>query len=387
MKIVAYLILFMTVMGLSACGGSVDDSVTPAVLSDFKVELETPVVWKQSIDTIDNIHLKLAPYIYKNRLFLCTGDGWVLAFNAKNGRQLWKINTKLPLSSSVGGDDKNIVIGSREGDAIMLSQKDGKQIWKANVSSEILARPLLAGNVAVFRTMDGRLFGVQANNGQSLWVYERKVPALSLHGTSAPVGDGDTVFAGFDNGKLVAFSTVDGKVRWEKTLAVPRGRSELERMVDIDADPLLKDKVVYAVSFQGRIAAIDVSDGNNLWIREMSSYEGMALDDHNVYVTAFDGTVWALDRNSGATFWKQDKLLARNVTAPAVQGQSVVVGDYDGYLHWLARDDGRIIARAKVDSSAIRIAPMVSEDILYVRSRGGVLAAYSYKNIHSASSQ
>jgi outer membrane protein assembly factor BamB len=206
-------------------------------------------------------------------------------------------------------------------------------------------------------------------------VYDRSVPILTLRGTSMPVLVSGAAVSGFDSGQLVAISLENGQTLWEQRIAVPRGRSELERLVDIDADPLVADAVVYAVTFQGRIAALELFSGNVIWQREMSSYAGLGVQDEIIYVTDSDSFVWALDRRNSASLWRQDKLKWRQLTAPLGVGRYVVVGDFEGYVHWLSREDGRMLARVRVDSSGILASPVAYRDIVFIYGRGGTLTA------------
>jgi outer membrane protein assembly factor BamB len=238
-----------------------------------------------------------------------------------------------------------------------------------------LAAPRAAGGTVVARTVDGRVYGLDVLDGHRLWSYQSTVPVLTLRGNSAPLLEQGLAVVGLESGKAVALSASDGKVRWEQAIGVSRGRSELERMVDIDANPVSYQGVLYLASFQGRVAALDPDTGNPLWGRDISSYAGLAVDDGHVYVTDDHSEVWALDRLTGASVWKQDGLRGRALTAPAVQGASVLVGDFEGYVHWLSREDGQLQARWRLDSDGIQVGPLVVDDTAYVYGRSGRLAS------------
>ncbi|MFP5344188.1 MAG: outer membrane protein assembly factor BamB [Gammaproteobacteria bacterium] len=259
---------------------------------------------------------------------------------------------------------------------LALDEIKGGVTWRVRVSSEVLSPPRVAQGIVVVRCVDGRLFGLNAGDGSRIWVYDSAAPALTLRSTSAPLIVGDKVIAGFANGKLAAVSLQEGKLLWETAIAEPRGRTELERLVDISGDPQEYDGVVYAASFQGRIAAVQADSGQLLWARDLSSHAGIAVDERYVYVTDAQSQVYALDRRDGRSLWKQDKLRARALSAPAALGEYIAVGDFEGYLHWMARDDGRFVARVRVDDNGIIATPVVSADTLYVNGKGGVLAAF-----------
>ncbi|HSS65607.1 MAG TPA: outer membrane protein assembly factor BamB, partial [Gammaproteobacteria bacterium] len=274
-----------------------------------------------------------------------------------------------------GGGEGLVLVGSSDGEVVALSAETGEERWRTRVTSEVLAPPVGANGVVVTRTADGKLFGLSVSDGSQLWVYDRSVPVLTLRGTSMPVLVSGAAVSGFDSGQLAAVSLENGQTLWESRIATPRGRSELERLVDIDADPLVADGVVYAVTFQGRIAALDLFSGNLIWQRDMSSYAGLGLHNEIIYVTDADSFVWALDRRNSASLWRQDKLKGRQLTAPLGFERYVVVGDFEGYVHWLSREDGRMLARVRVDRSGILAAPVAYRDIVFIYGKGGTLTA------------
>ena len=234
---------------------------------------------------------------------------------------------------------------------------------------------LINQGVVVIRTIDGQVIGLNVEDGKRLWNYASNVPVLSLRGNSPPVFDKQAVILGLDDGNLIALDLDNGQALWKQRMVISHGRSELERMVDIDATPKIADGVIYAVSFQGQMAAITVDSGTILWTRDMSSNIGLDVDHNQVYVVDNSSTIWALDRYNGASVWKQDKLKYRQLTPPTVYGDYIVVGDFEGYLHWLARDDGRLVARIKMDKKGISAAAIVDETTLFVLGHSGILMA------------
>ena len=354
-----------------------DDNVEPpAELVEFEPEIRVRELWSRNVGAgVSRQYLKLRPTIDVGRVFAAERDGGVKAYEADTGDEVWEAETKVPISGGPGIGEGLVLVGSSEGDVVALSATTGEEKWRTRVSSEVLAPPSAANGVAVARTSDGKLFGLSVADGSQLWVYDRSVPVLTLRGTSMPVLVSGAAISGFDGGQLVAVSLENGQTLWESRIATPRGRSELERLVDIDADPLISDGVIYAVTFQGRIAALELFSGNVIWQRDMSSYAGLGLHEDIVYVTDSDSLVWALDRRNSASLWRQDRLKGRELTAPLGLGEFVIVGDFEGYIHWLSRDDGRMLARVRVDGSGIIAPPVAYGDIVLIYGKGGSLTA------------
>ncbi len=346
----------------------------PAELTEFKPELTVTTLWSVQVgDGAGKRDLRLRPALDGERLYVNDHRGAVLALQAESGEQLWQVDLQLPLSSGPGVGDGILVLGSAEGELLALAADDGRQLWRAQLSSEILAPPAVGAGVVVAHTGDGKLFGLKASDGSQLWIYDRSVPTLTLHGTSSPLILSDLVLDGFASGKLALLALNDGRVLWETPVATPRGRTELERMVDIDGPPLVIGEVVYVVGYQGRAAALDLRSGRVLWSRPVSSASGLVGDGKALYLTDDKDRVLALSRSGGASLWQQDTLQRRSLTAPAIYRDSVVVGDAEGYLHWMARSDGHFQARTRL-SDAIRIAPLVANGRLYAYTRKGRLS-------------
>jgi outer membrane protein assembly factor BamB len=374
--------MFAAMLALGGCSTvgswfSKDETVDPpAELVDFEEVIEVDEIWSRNVGAGESkYYLKLRPFVEDGRVFAAERRGGIRAYNAENGDRIWEAETKTPISGGPGGGEGLVVVGSSNGDVVALSAETGEEKWRTRVTSEVLAPPVAANGVVVTRSADGKLFGLSVEDGSQLWVYDRSVPVLTLRGTSMPVLASGAAVCGFDGGQLVAVSLENGQTLWESRIAVPRGRSELERLVDIDADPLVAEGVVYAVSFQGRIAALDLFSGSFIWQRDMSSYAGVGVHDENIYVTDTDSFVWALDRRNSASLWRQDKLRGRRLTAPLGFDRYVVVGDFEGYVHWLSQEDGRMLARIRVDSSGILAPPVAYRDIVLVYGKGGTLTA------------
>ncbi|MDO8825725.1 MAG: outer membrane protein assembly factor BamB [Methylophaga sp.] len=349
----------------------------PAELTEFQVEFEPKNIWSTNTgDGAKTAYANIAPWLQGNSIITVDHKGDVRSHNIENGRRDWRTRLNISVASGVGGGEGLIVVGAQSGEVVALDGATGKELWRQRLSSEVLAPPKVGDGMAVIRTADGRLTALSATNGNILWNYQRAVPLLSLRGVSAPVIDGQSVLAGYDNGKLVALSLNDGKVIWDRSVAIPSGRTELERLVDIDADPVIHNGIVYVVAFQGNLAAMDVDTGQTLWDREMSSTSGIAVDPTNaVYVSDDQSYLWAIADGTGDSLWRQTLLLRRSISAPVIAGDYVVVGDFEGYLHWVARSDGRFVARQRIDKNAIRSQPVVRDGVLYVMTTGGKLTA------------
>jgi outer membrane protein assembly factor BamB len=268
-----------------------------------------------------------------------------------------------------------VLLGTRDAEVIALNESDGAELWRSRLSSEVLSVPQVQGETVVVHTIDGKLYGLDVESGAQQWEYDRTVPVLTLRGNSSPVIDGSSVIAGFASGKLVNLDLYSGDPRWETLVTPPRGRSELERIIDIDADPVIYDGIIYVCTFQGEVAALSMDTGVVLWRRPVSSHAGLSADWRHVYVSDAKDQVWALDPHTGAGLWKQDKLLNRRLTAPAILDDYVLVGDLEGYVHWLSYEDGSLMARTRVGNAPISAPLRVVDDIAYVYTEDGVVTA------------
>ena len=355
-----------------------DNEVVIEPLVEIEHAIDIKKIWSTRVgDGTDGFYLKLSPVAGEGVIFAAERDGEVIALEIESGKQHWKTKTKKPLSGGPGHGEGRVLVGTRDGEVIALSDEDGEILWTTQVSSEVLAAPKADLGVVVVRTVDGKAYGLDASSGQRLWVYERAVPLLTLRGTSAPqLADGLAII-GFDGGILAALDITNGSLVWEKRIALPTGRSTLDRMVDIDAEPLILDDVVHVATFQGRVAVVDLQTGNIGWVRDLSSHAGLGVDVDNVYLTDEQSEIWALERYSGNSVWKQEQLKSRALTAPVSFGDYLVVGDFEGYLHWLNREDGTQAGRVRLDKSQILTTPFVVNDTLYAYSTDGTLAAYS----------
>jgi outer membrane protein assembly factor BamB len=302
--------------------------------------------------------------------------GEVTALAAATGRKKWSVKTKLPLSAGPAVGDNIVVVGASDGTIVALNVADGAERWRTRLSSEVLASPVVTNGLVLVRTVDGRLSALDETDAKQKWAVEQPVPRLSLRGTAPPIVAGDTVFAGFDNGRVVAIDLASGDTQWDTAVSSPRGRNELERLIDIDAPVRAVGEDVLVAGFQGRVAMLAKDSGQIWWARDFSSYRGFTVQDESMYASSSDGTVVAMRRVDGSVMWEQPALHLRVLTAPAIDGRALVVGDHDGYLHWLDTVSGQIIARKGTDGERITNAPLVADGRVFVQTDGGKLIAF-----------
>jgi outer membrane protein assembly factor BamB len=349
----------------------------PAELTDFKATAKVEKVWSSGIGGGEpELRLGLGLGREGDTIFAAGHNGDVGAFDIKNGRRLWKTDTKLPLSGGPGAGQGVVVIGADHGDIVALDAKTGAVRWKTRVNSEILAAPAVGSDLVVMRSVDGRVWALHLADGKAAWSAEEQVPRLTLRGTAQPVIAGDVAVSGFDNGRVMALALSNGATAWEMTVSPAAGRTELERLVDIDSAVRVVGEDVYAVSFQGKVARIALATGQVWWSRDISSYRGLDVDDDGVYVSTAEGSVVKIGRRTGVELWKQEALSRRRLSPPAVVGPFVVVADLDGYLHYLDINTGTLVARVHASGERVRAAPIVNGDTVIIRDDKGNISAW-----------
>ncbi len=364
-------------VGLGACA-TTPDVPPPPPPTRFEQSIELQRQWQVGVGaTPATESYVLRPAMNAGRIFVASADRRLVgAYAAESGERLWQTSLPHTLSGGVGAGDGIVVVGSREGRVAALDAASGELRWDVAVSSEVMAVPVVAAGVVVVRSGDDRVTGLDVRSGRRLWMHDRTPPVLTLRGTSSPVVAGPLVLVGMDSGRLTAFNLRDGKVVWELEVGTPQGRTELERMVDIDGDPAIYGNDVYVASYQGRLLGAGLQNGRIGWSREFSSYTGLAVDSERVFAVAADGNVWAFDRFSGAAIWRLEQLRGVRLTAPVAVGDYVVLGDNQGYLNWIAVRDGKLVDRMRVGSGAVVQPPLLAGGMLYVLSSGGDLGAY-----------
>lgn len=376
-KYVAVLALALFAVG---CSSSSKKELKPQALEKITAEIELKKEWSTSVgDGQGKLWNTLSPAVDGDRIYVTDAKGRVSALDRFSGKSVWTRKLKLDVSGGVGVGSGMLLLGTLSGDVIALNANTGEDLWRSKVTSEVLAAPATNGDVVVVQTQDDRLIALEASTGQQRWIYESTPAVLTLRGTGAPIVTDYVAYAGLSTGKVIAVDTQRGLPIWEQRITVPTGRTELERMVDIDGGLLLSGNTLYVVSYQGRLAGLDAQSGQVLWQREASSYVGVAEGFGNAYVSLADGTVESVDERSATAMWSNKALLRRQISAPAVLSSYVAVGDLEGYLHMLSQVDGRFIARSKIDGKGIRVQPLVVGGWMYVYGNGGKLVALTIK--------
>ncbi|MCO7227444.1 outer membrane protein assembly factor BamB [Pleionea sp. CnH1-48] len=361
---------------LTGCGAD-EDELVPNPLPEIEATVEFEKVWDISVGSgVDERLLKLSPAYGYNKIYAADVDGVVKAINPENGDTVWERELEADISGGVSVGNLHVAVGTRDGQIILLDAETGEDKWQAQTSSEIISAPAIDDGYVVVRTVDGMIYTYAVDSGERQWFYDKTLPSLTLRGTSAPVISRGAAISGFANGKVGVFLLDGGRLAWEKQISAPSGRSELERIVDVDAQPLVFGSTLYAASYNGNVISIELRSGETLWQRELSTFRDMSIHSQLLLVAHDNSYVSALNRNSGAILWTQKDLFLRNLSKPVAFGGHVVVGDYEGYLHILDKDTGQLIGQESVSSSGIIANPLVLDDKLVILTRDGDLIAY-----------
>jgi outer membrane protein assembly factor BamB len=372
----------------------------PAELIDIASPIAVTSLWSVNLgDGEGRRWLRQRPTLANGRVYATDDKGNVHALDAATGKEYWASNAiefgkdsnglkfwkpstvEAGLTGSPGVGGGLVVVGGRNGEVVAMDAETGAKRWSTKVTSEVLSAPMVGEGVVVVRANDGRVFGLSLAEGQRKWVFDRGLPTLSVRGNSSPLGAGGLVFIGYDDGSLVALRESDGLRVWEQIVAEPDGRTELARMADIDGELMLEGETLYAVSYHDKVVALSAANGQPLWTHDLGGWSGVALTSDKVVLTDKTGNIWALDRSTGDSRWKQNVLENRQLTTPVVMGEYAVVGDLEGYLHWVKLETGDIVGRTRVEGAAVRGTPQVSSDgVLYALTNEGELAAYRLGN-------
>lgn len=358
-------------------GKDKDRSAEPSELTEFSPSANVNQIWSAEAGKGEQLlGLRQGPAIADGRVYAAAVEGGVRAFDLQTGATVWTYDSDLPLSGGPGAGDGLVAVGSLEGDVIALDAATGAEKWHAKVVNEVIAAPAVGQGMVIVHSNDGRVTAFDAATGERSWFWNREMPLLTVRGNDAPSLGPGYVFVGNDDGTVTALSLADGRELWSQVIAEPDGRTELERMADVDGTPTLDGATLYATSFKRQTLAIEAPSGRPIWAHDSGGPGRVGIASDRVLVTDPDGIVWALDKNSGSALWSQPALARRSLTAPAVQGDYAVVGDYDGYLHWLKLDTGELAARTRTGRDAVRAAPVVVDGILVVQDIDGGISAY-----------
>jgi len=383
-KLTRTLVALAVLVGLSGCetiGEWFDDEdydpTAPVELADINETVVLDKRWSRSVGNGQGDGLyRLNPLLADGVIYVVSEEGELAAFDADSGKLRWESELEIPISGGVGKYRDSLLLGGADGLVMRLSAEDGSEIWRRPVTGEVLAAPQSNGEVVVAQAYDGKLMAFDYETGEKLWTFSNDVPVLTLRGTSTPIIYNDFVIAGFADGKVIAVSLDSGSVVWEARVAIAQGRSEIERIVDIDGTMAVQGAELYVASYQGRIVALEMRAGRKLWQRNVSSVSGVSVGFGNVYVADEDGTVSAFLRNGQSIRWQNIELGYRELSRPTPIGSYVAVVDFEGYLHLLSQVDGVIVGRDRPDSDGARADMIAKGNILYVYGNSGELIAY-----------
>jgi outer membrane protein assembly factor BamB len=369
----------LMLIALTGCGlfSKDEEGQGPAPLPDFKAEVRIDSVWSHGIGNGQGkLYNRLAPAVDGDMIVAAAANGAVEAYNRHTGRSLWDADIDRPLSGGVGIGGGLVLVVSDDGQLWALNAADGKEAWHVQLDGQVLSPPQCNGSVVAVVMFNGQLVGLDAKTGAKRWNYAAANPVLMLRASSAPVIHDDVVIAGFANGKVAGVAADTGKPLWETRIGTPQGSSEIERQVDVDGNLLISENTLYAVAYQGQLVAIDLRSGQRLWERKASSYVDLSEGFNNIYAVTTDGSIIAFAKNDQGVRWEQTALARRQLTGSATWNNYVAVGDFEGYLHLLSQVDGHFVARTRVDSDGLRVAPLVVDDMLYAYGNSGDLVAY-----------
>ncbi|AEI77604.1 outer membrane protein assembly factor BamB [Cupriavidus necator] len=357
---------------LATLGGcslfSKENKHPPAELKPVSGTLSVRQAWKADVGKSGPYSMQ--PAAAGNNVYVSSNNGNVMALEGASGRVLWKAKADLDLTSGPGSDGSVTAVAGEKG-AIYAFDASGKQIWKKQVNGEVLSAPLVGNGLVVVRTTDTRVFGLDAETGERRWIYQRSQTPLNLRASMGMVFAGDGIVMGFPGGKLGVLTPGNGVLRWESAVSYPKGVSEIERLNDVTGLPMVSGRQVCATTFQGRVACLELASGQPQWGKDFSSPSGPAQDDNAIYASDEQSVVHAFDRQNGNERWKNNDLRNRRLGAPLALGRSVVMGDFEGYVHFLSREDGQVIARMKTDGSAITAAPVMAGQTMVIQTRDG----------------
>ncbi len=374
-KLKVYLFCFSVLLIVGCSSDEVKEE--PMALESFKEEIDVVKVWDESIgDGNDGQYLKLTPVIVNETIYGIDHHGVLVAINKADGKELWEREYDEPVSGGLGADNNHLYFANYHGEVIAVDRHNGDEQWRVSLTSEVLSSPVSNGRQLVVQSIDGKVVSLSVKDGKLLWRYDSNAPVLSLRGTASPVISDDFSIAGFANGELIAFENVSGAPAWSASVGIPKGRTELERLVDIDGQPVIDDEVAYSVSYQGKLSATHIPTGKEIWSKQQSSYQSVGLGFGNVYVSTADDVVIAYNLTTRSEVWRQENLKFRQLTAPRSFGNTVVVADYEGYVHFLSQIDGRFMGRVHLDSDGVRAPMLIDNDMIFVFSNSGDLAAY-----------
>lgn len=366
-------------------------------LVDFKETLDLDKVWSRGIGEGQNKGFSsLTPALDGDAIYAVDYEGLVVAMNSQTGKKLWKRTINEPndglwaqsksffsaadpnrqIVGGIAAENGLLLVATYAGEVMALSKETGDELWRKQLPGEVVSAPRTNGSVVAAQTVNGKLFALDAKTGEQLWFYDNPPPVLTLRGTPSPIVTDTAIYAGFSNGRVMSFNPANGLILWEQRIASPKGRSELERMVDIHSSPIIKDGVIYVGTYQGRISALARGTGKPLWGQDGSTSESIALSSDKLFVAHADGKLVAYNSTTGEQLWSNEKMLRRLLNGPQVFSTYVAVVDFEGYMHVVNQSDGEFVARTKVDGDGARAPILTDGETFYVYTNSGKLIAY-----------
>lgn len=354
-----------------------DNTIKPKALPDYHQKITFKSLWTSSVGkTEDAAHLKLTPAVYQHVIYIADSKGRVSALNKETGKSIWvKQVSSSPLSGPVVSEDI-LALGTDNASVLVLSREDGHVIWEASVSGDVLASPLITQKRVIVKTIDGRLYAFDKYTGKKLWSLNHGSPNLILRASSSPIKVGNWVIVGFSDGKLDAIELDTGRVLWQRSIAYASGSSDVERLVDIDTDPVAEGHHLFLASYQGDVGMMSMKTGEFIWHKPTSTYDNLTLDDRALYVVDSSDVIIAMNKKNGQTEWKQTALRARGATSAAQLGRYLLIADKTGYLHGLDIQQGELVGRVSLNAP-IDVAPVVSDGRVYVLTQAGQLTCFA----------
>ncbi len=372
-------LLTVVLAGCQTIGGlfNKDESLPPAELVDFTPTLTVANIWStNALDGSSRSGPAIDLDFANEKVWSADESGHVIALNAQTGRVDARFDTGLAISAGPRIEGEHILLGTYDGEVVLLNRSNGSVIWKRNVSSEVLAAPIVSDGKVIVRVLDGRVYAFDRDTGRRDWVYDRSVPLLTLRGNSAPVARAGRVYIGFDDGVVVALRSDDGQLIWEQRVTEPEGRTELDRMTDIDGPMVIVGTELYVVSYKGRMASLALESGRLLWVKDISAEQGLSLRRTELAAVDKEDAIWLVDRRNSTTLWRDDRLVRRDITRPVFYNDYLVATDFEGYMHWLDSASGEFVARVRIGSDPALGAPLVVGNTLYVRDTKGRISAW-----------
>lgn len=373
--------------------GDDDEADGPMPLPDISAEVSLKRKWSVSVGKgLGKKYARLTPALLADLIVAADAYGTVAAYDRFTGKRRWRTRIEAAdegfgfgfggkrddafVTAGVAAGEGVAVVGTSNGEAIGLDVATGQVLWRVEISSEAEGRPAVGGGLAYIMAVDGRLVALDLLSGRERWNHDGQVPVLTLRGGGALTYAEGVIYAPFANGKLVALDGEDGDILWEHRMSLSQGRSELQRIIDVDSGALVLGRFVYSVNYNGNLKSLRRTDGTSVWELEISSFQPLATGYGNVYVVNDEDGVIAVDQREASVLWRQERLLRRELTAATVASSYVVVGDGEGYIHLVAQSDGRLVGRAKAGSGLY--SPLVFADgYLYCYDDGGRLSAYT----------